>query len=220
MNILHIEDDIELVDALKKPFKQSGFIVDSAGSGEEGIMKVKSNNYDCVILDLALPAKDGLQVCKDIRYLGMFMPIIVLSVKVGSDIKINLFKAGADDYVTKPFNFDELLERIKANLRRPKEIKHTKIRLADLEIDLESRTVMLGEEQLNLNNKEFCLLEYLVRNRGRVISRQELLEHVWDVNADPFTNTVETHIAMLRKKLNGNHKIIHTIPNVGYKIEG
>lgn len=221
MNLLLIEDDKEIVSSLMPQLKERGFVVDVAFDGEEGLRKAQKNNYDIVILDKGLPKKDGLEVCSGIRSTGKHMPILILSVKSEIDTKTDLLNAGADDYMTKPFSFKELMARLNALLRRPKKVEHMILRIGDIIVDIEGRTVTRGNKKLHLTTKEFSLLEYLLRNRGRAISRQEILEHVWDINADPFTNTVETHILILRRKIEGKRgdKIIQTVPNVGYKIE-
>lgn len=220
MNLLLIEDDTEIVSSLTPQLKERGFVVDVAFDGEEGLAKAQKNNYDIIILDKGLPKKDGLEVCASIRTAGKHMPILILSVKSEIDTKTELLDAGADDYMTKPFSFKELIARINALLRRPEKVEHTILRIGDLTVDIEGRTVMRGNKKLHLTTKEFSLLEYFLRNRGKALSRQEILEHVWDINADPFTNTIETHLVNLRKKIEGKNgkKVIHTIPGVGYKI--
>lgn len=220
MNLLIVEDDKETLACLKPSLKAEGFVVDAAEDGETGLYKTKINDYDLIILDIGLPRKNGRQVCSEIRSAGKHMPILILSVKSEIDTKAELLDAGADDYITKPFAFKELMARISALLRRPNKIEHTKLQIGDLAVDIEGRVVARGNKKLHLTAKEFSLLEYLLRNRGKVLSRQEILEHVWDMNADPFTNTIETHMVNLRKKIEGKNgkKVIHTVPGVGYKI--
>lgn len=221
MNLLLVEDDKTVVDSLTPSFKERGFVVDVAFDGETGLQKAIRNDYDIIILDKGLPNKDGLEVCSSIRAAGKHTPILILSVKSEIGTKTDLLNAGADDYVTKPFSFTELIARVNALLRRPKKLEHTKLQFGDLIVDIEGRKVMRGSKEIDMTTKEFSLLEYLLRNHGRAIPRQEILEHVWDLNADPFTNTVETHILTLRRKIEGKrgHKIIQTVPNVGYKID-
>lgn len=221
MNLLLIEDDKEIVSSLTPQLKERGFVVDVAFDGEEGLAKAQKNDYDIVILDKGLPKKDGLEVCSSIRAAGKHMPILILSVKSEIDTKTELLNAGADDYMTKPFSFKELMARLNALLRRPKKVEHTILRIGDLTVDIEGRTVTRGNKKLHLTTKEFSLLEYFLRNRGKAISRQEILEHVWDINADPFTNTIETHILTLRNKIESKkgERIIQTVPGVGYKID-
>lgn len=221
MNLLLIEDDKEIVSSLAPQLKERGFAVDIAFDGEEGLGKAQKNDYDIIILDKGLPKKDGLEVCSSIRSAGKHMPILILSVKSEIDTKTELLGAGADDYMTKPFSFKELIARINALLRRPEKVERTTLRIGDLTVDIEGRTVTRGNKKLHLTTKEFSLLEYFLRNRGRAISRQEILEHVWDINADPFTNTIETHILTLRNKIESKKgaRIIQTVPGVGYKID-
>ncbi len=221
MNLLLVEDDKEIVDSLTSFFKEKGFVVDAAFDGDTGLQKAQRNDYDIIILDKGLPNKDGLEVCSSIRVAGKQMPILILSVKSEIGTKAELLNAGADDYMTKPFSFAELIARVNALLRRPKKIEHTKLQIDDLIVDIEGRKVMRGQKEIHLTTKEFSLLEYLLRNHGKAISRQEILEHVWDMNADPFTNTVETHILTLRRKIEGKrgNKIIQTVPGIGYKID-
>jgi two-component system OmpR family response regulator len=221
MNILVIEDDKEIIDFLKLSLDEAGFVVDTAEDGQAGADKALNNNYDLIVLDYNLPQKDGGQICREIRNSGKSVPIIILSVKSEIDDKVNLLNMGADDYIAKPYSFSELLARIHALLRRPLKIEHDVFKIDNLFLDTISRAVRRGTEEIRLSPKEFLLLEYLVRNRGRVLSRTEILEHVWDMNADPFTNTIETHILNLRKKI-GKRKIgefIRTVSGIGYKIE-
>lgn len=220
MNLLVVEDDKETRNFLKSSLKAEGFVVDIAEDGKTGSYKASVNDYDLVILDIELPYKNGRQICSELRSSGKNMPIIMLSVKGEIDTKVDLLQTGADDYLTKPFSFTELSARIKALLRRPQKIEGEVLCIDDLVLDTGGRTVACAGKEVSLTPKEFFLLEYLMRNRGRVMSRQALLEHVWDVNADPFTNTVETHIVNLRKKLKQKNKreIICTVSGTGYKI--
>ena len=221
MNLLLVEDDKEIVDSLASSFKERGFVVDVAFDGEIGLQKAQRNNYDIIILDKGLPHKDGLEVCAEIRASGKQMPILILSVKSEIGTKAELLNAGADDYMTKPFSFVELIARVHALLRRPEKTEHTKFDLNGLVVDIEGRKVVRGKKEIHLTTKEFSLLEYLLRHKGKAISRMEILEHVWDMNADPFTNTVETHVLTLRKKIKapGGDSIIRTVPGIGYKID-
>lgn len=221
MNILIVEDNKEMLDSLELLFKDEGFVVDTAQDGDEGFHKANNNCYDIIVLDICLPFKDGMEVCREIRSLGISVPIIMLSVNGDLETKVNLLKIGADDYVTKPFFFAELLARVGALLRRPRKVENAIFEIDDLIIDLDGHTVRRGNKDIWLTMKEFLLLEYLIKNRGRVLSRTEILEHVWDMNANPLTNTIETHITNLRKKIGfrGNGKFIRTVSGVGYKID-
>lgn len=221
MKILIIEDEKDLADSLKDSLESECFAVDVAEDGQKGMMLGCTNNYDLIILDNMLPKRSGADVCRNIRVAKKQTPIIMLSVVSETDKKVELLNLGADDYLTKPFSFKELLARIKALLRRPKAIENCIIRIGDLTIDVAANKVMVGKKEVYLTRKEFMLLEYLMKNKGVVVSRGMLLEHVWDINADPFSNTIESHILNLRKKIKykGNRDIIQTIPGRGYKID-
>ena len=221
MNLLIVEDDKETIDFLKPSLKAEGYVVDVAGDGESGAYKARVNDYDLIILDIGLPKKDGRQLCTEIRTAGKCMPILMLSVKGEIETKVDLLSMGADDYVTKPFSYAELVARIKSLLRRPRNIEDEVLRIDDIELNLPKRSVYKAGKKIHLAPKEFFLLEYLLRNRGRVLSRQTILEHVWDMNADPFTNTVETHVVNIRHKLKGkgNKDFIRTISGTGYVID-
>jgi DNA-binding response OmpR family regulator len=220
MNLLIVDDDKEIINFLKPSLKAEGFVVDTADDGENGLYKAQINNYDLIVLDNVLPKKTGLEVCTEIRKERKSVPILILSATTATDVKTGFLNSGADDYVVKPFCFSELSARIKALLRRPKSIEHTVLRVDNLALDTESHTVMLGKKEINLTMKEFSLLEYFMKNKNRVLSRGEILEHVWGSDADIFTNTIETHILNLRRKIGQNNKneFICTIPGMGYKL--
>jgi len=220
MRILLIEDEKEIIEFLKSALEAECFAVDIANDGEKGSFLATTNDYDVIILDLNMPKKHGLQICKEVREGGKNTPIIILSVQSEVSDKVELLDAGADDFLTKPFSFDELLGRIKAILRRPPKIESEILRIDDLALDLKKQTVKRGNKNVYLTRKEFAFLEYLARNRGNVMSRAMIMEHVWDMNADPFSNTIESHIMNLRKKIDcpGEKKLIQTIPGRGYKI--
>jgi DNA-binding response OmpR family regulator len=220
MRILIVEDDKETGEFLKSSLEAELFSVDHAVDGEEGSYLARTNDYDLIILDNGLPKKSGSQVCREIREAGKTIPIIMLSVQSELPTKLELFTAGVDDYVTKPFHFEELLQRIKAVLRRPKQIVAEVIRIGDLEIDSNKYSVHRSEKEIYLTRKEFQLLEYLVKNQGNVVTRGMIMEHVWDRQGDLFSNTIETHILNLRKKIDhsSEKKLIQTIPGRGYKI--
>lgn len=221
MRILLIEDEKEISQFLKTTLAAELFSVDVAEDGERGSSLAILNDYDLVILDNILPKKSGLEVCKYIRARGKNMPIIMLSVKSDAATKIELLNAGADDYVIKPFSFEELMARIKAILRRPKHIEDDILHIDDLTLDTRKYAVTRGKKETYLTRKEFMLLEYLLRNKGVVLSRGMILEHVWDMDTDPFSNTIESHILSLRRKIDpaGKKKLIHTVPGRGYKID-
>jgi len=221
MRILIVEDEKEILDFLKKSLKNECYAVDVASDGEQGSYFARTNNYDLIILDNVMPKKTGLEVCQDIRKDGNPVPILVLSVKSETTTKVDLLNAGADDYLTKPFSIDELFARIKALLRRPKGMENERLRVDDLVLDFDKHTVQRGEKEIYLTRKEFTLLKYLMKNQGSVLSRSMIMEHVWDMSVDPFSNTIESHIVSLRKKVDlpGRKKLIHTVSGRGYKLD-
>lgn len=197
------------------------FVVDVAPNGTEGLNLAELNSYDVIVLDSILPDITGTEICHELRTRGNTTPIIGLSVRGETTSKIRFLNAGADDYLTKPFSFEELIARIRALLRRPHALQADVISVGDLTLNSASHTVTKNSSEVYLTRKEFLLLEYLMRNQGTVLSRGMILEHVWDMNADPFSNTIETHIMMLRRKIDceSEGRIIHTVPGVGYKLE-
>lgn len=219
MRVLVVEDEKSISDFLKSSLEREHFAVDTASDGERGAYLAKTNEYDVIILDNVTPKKHGSAVCADIRAAGKTTPIISLSVQSDLTTKLALLNAGVDDYMTKPFALSELLARIRALLRRPHEIQGERLCLDDLTIDTRERTVTRGGTTIPLTRKEFMLLEYLVRNKNVAVPRSLLMEHVWDMHLDPFSNTIEAHIFSLRKKIEskGKQKLIHTISGTGYK---
>jgi DNA-binding response OmpR family regulator len=220
MRILIVEDEKEIRQFLEKSLRNECYIVDSAEDGEKGSFLARTNEYDLILLDNMMPGKTGLQVCEEIRKDGKVVPILVLSVKTESTTKADLLNAGADDYLTKPFSLDELLARIRALLRRPRAIENEVFQVEDLVLDSSKNTVIRAGKDVYLTRKEFALLKYLMKNAGTVLSRGMIVEHVWDMNADPFSNTIESHIVSWRKKVDveGLKKLINTIPGRGYRI--
>jgi len=221
MRILVVDDDIEIRKFLKKNLELESFVVDTAGDGEEGSYMGRTHPYDLILLDNIMPKKNGFEVCKEIRSSGKSMPIIILSIDADIGKKISLLNIGADDYVTKPFSYKELSSRIRALLRRPTTIVLPVLKTGDLTLDTLNQKVKRGSKEIYLTRKEFALAEYLMRNSGAVVSRATLLEHVWDDDVDPFSNTIEAHILNLRKKIDlpSRRKLIHTVPGRGYKID-
>jgi DNA-binding response OmpR family regulator len=219
MKILLIEDERHIYNFIKDSLKSAFFEVDIANDGEVGATLANDNYYDLIILDLGLPKKPGLEVLKEIRASGKSVPILVLSVKSEVTSKIELLDAGADDYLVKPFSLEELLARIRALLRRPEKVEGENLVVDDLLLDTKGCIVKLKEKEIYLTRKEFMLLEYLMRNKGLVLSRAMIMEHVWDMNADPFSNTIESHILSLRRKIENQdkQKFIITVPGRGYK---
>lgn len=200
--------------------KAVNFAVDSAQDGERGCFLALTNDYDLIILDCNLPKLSGQEIIKKLRADGRETPILVLTVQTEVNNKVDLLNLGADDYLTKPFAISELLARIKAILRRPKNISGEVLKIADLELDADKFLLTKGGSRIKLSSKEFSLLEYLLANKGRVLPRQEIMEHVWDENADPFSNTIEVHIMKLRRKIESpGQQLIFTFSNRGYKID-
>ncbi len=221
MRLLIIEDDTETRDFLKNGLQAEGFVVDTAEDGEKGSYIARTNDYDLIILDNILPKKEGHLVCKEIRETKKHSRIILLSVKSEIPHKIDLLNGGADDYLTKPFSFLELLARIRAVLRRPKAIEEDILLIDDLTLDRNKQIATRGKQEIYLTKKEFLLLEYLMKHKSNFLSRGSIMENVWDIDSDPFSNTIETHIMNLRKKIDSGKKkkLIHTVPGRGYKID-
>lgn len=221
MKILIIEDEKKMASFLERGLKEEGYVVDLAEDGEKGWEYVMANEYDLLIVDWMLPKMSGVDLCKKIREEGKKIPILILTAKDAIEDKIKGLDVGADDYLTKPFNFDELLARIRALSRRPPNIKdETVLRCGNLSMDLIKRRVLLGEEEITFSQKEFSLLEYLLRHTGEVVSRTAIAEHVWDLHFDPMSNTIDVYINFLRKKImekNVNFKI-ETVRGSGYRL--
>lgn len=221
MSILLVEDEKEIINFLKASLEAEYFSVDVAEDGEQGSYLARTNDYDLIILDNILPKKTGREICEEIRKIGKTVPVLVLSVKSDTATKVDLLNAGADDYLIKPFSFEELLARMRALRRRPEKLEGETLAVGDLTLNTRTHQVHRGKKEVYLTRKEFMLLEYLMRNKGTVLSRGMILEHVWDMNTDPFTNTIESHILSIRRKLDvkSKPKLIHTVPARGYKIE-
>lgn len=219
MKILIIEDDIALAETLKRSLQSKCLNVDLALDGKSGSYIARTNKYSLIILDLILPEKDGVTVCKEIREKGINTPILILSTQSETQDKVTMLKIGADDYLTKPFSLDELLARIDTLIRRPYDIKQDVITLDDLTIDTKTQLVKKDGAEVYLTRKEYMLLHCFARNEGRVISRGQILEEVWESSCNPLTNTIETHVRNLRKKIEKqNRRIIHTINGRGYRL--
>jgi two-component system OmpR family response regulator len=222
MRILLIEDDQKIASFILKGLKESGFAVDHASNGEDGLHMALTENYDAAIIDIMLPKLDGLGVIEDIRRKNINMPVIILSAKRSVDDRVKGFQKGSDDYLTKPFAFTELLVRVQALIRRASGVSEpTSLELGDLSMNLLTREVKRGEKKIELQPLEFALLEYLLRNAGRVVSRIMIMERVWDYNFDPQTNVVDVRICRLRDKIDKDFstKLIHTIRGVGYVLK-
>jgi len=221
MRLLLVEDDENIASLLKASLESETFSVDWANDGEMGSYLCRTNEYDLVILDYALPKKDGKKVCSEVRESGKKMPIIMLTANANIESKIDLLNTGVDDYLTKPFSFQELLARIRALLRRPQLLHSTTLQIGNLKLDTIKQKAARGKKLIYLTRKEFALLEYLMRHQSIVVSRGMIMEHVWDAESDPFSNTIEAHILNLRKKIDGKNKqkFIHTVPGRGYTID-
>jgi two-component system OmpR family response regulator len=219
MRILVIEDDAETASYMVKGLKESGYVVDHAADGKDGMFHAIGGNYDALIVDRMLPSVDGLSIIQAIRAAGIKTPALILSALGAVDDRVRGLRAGGDDYLTKPYAFSELLARIEVLLRRGTgAVVETKLRVADLEMDLLARTVTRGEQELDLQPREFLLLEYLMRNAGHVVTRTMLLEHVWDYHFDPQTNVIDVHISRLRQKIDKGFAkpLLNTIRGAGY----
>lgn len=217
MKVLIIEDEPDIITFLKKGLEAECCIVETAKTGKEGIKMVQMNTYDAIVLDFHLPDMNGAEISAEIRKAKPSIPILVPSVEHSMDVKVDMLSI-CDDYMLKPFSLRELVVRLRALTRRG-EVLHGDVLTHDgLTMDTRKHMVTLDGAPIRLRNKEFALLEYFMKHKDIVLSREMILEHVWDMNADPFTNTVDTHIRLLRKKLHvKNHEFIHTIPKRGYR---
>lgn len=222
MKILIIEDDSNIVSFIKKGLKEAGFTVDTAGDGDDGYMKLLTAVYDAAVVDIMLPGMDGLTVIENIRAKKINTPIIILSAKREVDDRVTGFRKGGDDYLTKPFSFSELLVRIQSLIRRSQKTETiTRLECADLTMDLISHSVNRGHNLIELQPKEFAVLEYLLRNSGRVISKTLIMEAVWEYNFNPQTNIVDVVVSRLRSKIDKDFdkKLLHTVRGVGYVLK-
>jgi DNA-binding response OmpR family regulator len=222
VKILVIEDDPTVGQFVKRGLEEARWTVDLVADGEEGEALARSQPYDLIVLDLRLPGRSGQQVLRNLRSRGFEKPVLVLTAQDAVDAKVETLRAGADDYVTKPFAFEELLARVEALARRPRAIVSPKITVADLEVDLDAREVRRAGELIELTPKEFLVLEYLARHAGRVLSRTLITEYAWGYHFDPGTNIVDVVINHLRKKIDAPHdrKLIATVRGVGYVLKG
>ncbi len=218
MRILVIEDERKVARFIKKGLEEEGYAVDLAFDGEEGLAMLLDQVHDLILLDIALPKIDGLQVLKKIREKKVRTPVLLLTVRATIEDKVLGLDSGADDYLTKPFAFQELLARIRALLRRKGEAGDPLLRVEDLVLDPARRLVTRGDEKIDLTSKEFALLEYLMRNAGRVVSRAMISEHVWNYDFDTETNVIDVYINYLRRKIDSGRekKLIHTVRGSGY----
>jgi two-component system copper resistance phosphate regulon response regulator CusR len=222
VKVLVIEDDPTVGEFVKRGLEEQRWQVDLVANGLEGERLAVSQPYDLVVLDMRLPGKNGLDVLRTLRSRGFERPILVLTAQDAVDAKVETLRAGADDYVTKPFAFEELLARVEALGRRPRALASPLLRVADLELDQGTREVRRAGELIELTPKEYAVLEYLMRHNGRVMSRTLITEYAWGYHFDPGTNIVDVVINHLRKKIDAKHdkKLISTVRGVGYMIRG
>ncbi len=222
MKLLVVEDDRTVGQYVKRGLEEAQYNADWVADGGEALEAIAAAPYDLVILDLRLPGLTGLEVLRTLRDRGHAMPILVLTAQDSVDFKVDALRAGADDYVTKPFAFEELLARIEALSRRPRALATRVLAVADLEVDLDAREVRRAGQLIDLTPKEYTVLEYLMRHAGRVMSRTLITEYAWDYHFDPGTNIVDVVINRLRKKVDANfpRKLVHTVRGVGYVVKG
>lgn len=219
MRILIIEDDTKIASFVEKGLKQAGYAVDVADNGTDGLHLALTEPYDAAVVDIMLPGMDGLSVIETMRREKISTPVIILSAKHSVEDRVRGLRTGGDDYLVKPFSFSELLARVQALIRRSsQESEPTHLRVGALELDLLAREARREDQTIELQPREFALLEYLMRNAGRVISKTMILEHVWDYSFDPQTNVVDVLVHRLRNKVDKGfgHKMIHTLRGVGY----
>lgn len=220
MRLLLVEDEERLSNNIKKGLVEQGFAVDQAFDGEEGQFLAESEEYDAMILDLMLPKKDGVSVCKELRSKDIKIPILMLTAKSLVEDKVTGLDSGADDYLTKPFSFDELKSRIYALIRRNNNQVKTELSVSDLRVDPKKHEVSRGGKEIKLTPKEFAVLEFLLTHKDEIVTRTQILEHVWDYNYDGMSNIIDVFITTLRRKVDKGHtkQLIHTLHGVGYKI--
>jgi len=222
MRILVIEDDVKIASFIVKGLEQAGFAVDRAADGEEGLFMATSVPYDAAVIDLMLPGRDGLSVIAAMRRAKIATPVIILSAKRSVEDRVKGLETGSDDYLVKPFTFAELLARVQALIRRSsRATESSRLAVGELSVDLITREVVRSGQAIELQPREFSLLEYLMRHAGRVVSKTMILEHIWNYHFDPQTNVVDVLVCRLRNKIDRDHshKLIHTIRGVGYVIK-
>ena len=222
MRLLLVEDDLQIASFITKGLRQAGFAMDHAADGEDGLALALNEPYDAAIIDIMLPKLDGLTLIEELRRKKVNTPVIILSAKRSLDDRVKGLQTGSDDYLTKPFAFSELLARVRALIRRARgAAESTSLAVSDLSMNLLSREVKRGGKKIELQPREYAILEYLMHNWETVVSKTMILEHVWDYNFDPQTNVIEAHICKLRDKIDKGWetKLIHTIRGVGYVLK-
>lgn len=222
MRLLVVEDEKKVAGFIKKGLEEEGYAVDVALDGEFGLTMAYDGIHDLIILDINLPGMDGLSVLRELRGRKVSTPVLLLTVRANIEDKVLGLDSGADDYLTKPFAFQELVARVRALLRRRADAKHPVLQLADLTLDPARRVVFRGDQKVDLTTKEYALLDYFMRNKGRVLTRTMIAEHVWDYDFDPETNVIDVYVNYLRRKIDSNseQKLIHTVRGVGYVLKG
>ena len=221
MRVLVIEDEKKVADFISNGLAEEGYAVDVAHDGDQGYFLAMTTEYDAILLDIMLPKMDGFTLCTKLRSEDNHTPILMLTAKDAIKDKVRGLDAGADDYLTKPFAFEELLARIRSLLRKKSLQQKTRFQVDDLVLDTITHTVSRGESEIQLSVKEYSLLEYLMRNTGSVVTRTMIAEHVWDINFDTFTNVIDVYISYLRNKIDRGHdiKLIHTVRGRGYVLK-
>ena len=221
MRILLIEDDVAIARSLKEGLEDETYAVDVAHDGDEGYRTATADDYDAIILDIMLPSINGYEVCQALRQDGKRTPILMLTARDAERDIVKGLDTGADDYLAKPFSFEVLLARLRAILRRPNEKLGEILRVGDLTLDPSLKKVTRASQEISLTAKEYGVLEYLMRNTGKVLSKEQIIAHVWDFDADVLPNNVELFIMFLRRKVDKpfGKKLIHTVPGFGYKLE-
>lgn len=221
MRILVIEDERKIAQFIRRGLKEEGYAVDVVSDGEEGHFLAATNDYDVIVLDLMLPQMDGITLCRELRKNKIASRIIMLTAKDGVQDKVLGLDSGADDYLTKPFAFEELLARIRAALRKKEQPSTTKLQVADLSLDLLTHRVTRADKEILLTNKEYALLKYLLQQAGSIVSRTMISEHVWDIHFDTDTNVIDVYVNYLRRKIDDGFKkkLIHTIRGRGYALK-
>jgi two-component system, OmpR family, copper resistance phosphate regulon response regulator CusR len=220
VRILLVEDEPAAAQMLAKGLREQTYAVDLAADGEAALYQASINDYDLILLDVNLPGKDGLEVCRELRANGLTVPVLMLTARDAVEDRVAGLDTGADDYLTKPYAFHELLARVRAILRRGPALSSDTIAVADLMIDQKARSVRRGGSIIQLTAKEYALLEYLARRADEVVGRADIAEHVWDENFDPFSNLIEVYIQRLRRKIDDNHsrKLLRTRRGEGYML--
>ncbi len=222
MRILVVEDEHRIANSIKKGLEQERYAVDVAYTGSDGYDLASTEDYDLILLDIMLPEMNGIEICKNLRKNKINIPILLLTAKGQTEDKVKGLDAGADDYMTKPFSFDELLARIRALTRRKGTVVNTILSVSDLSLDKKQYLVKRGNKEIKLSSKEFSLLEYLITNKNTIVTKDQIIAHIWDYDADILPNTIEVYIKNLRNKIDKPFKkpLINTVRGFGYRIGG